>query len=564
MTKKVKFSSMILRKWLKKSFLGGILRFFPLALLASGADAAVLWGIRAFMDIVVGDKFAEPVAGTAMSLPLWVCLMVLLTAIRLVSLYLKTKISERWLYNTCGRVNAWFLHGLRNLSPRVFHTPEGERQVEAAYESTVVLQNNGSVLFQAVQAVLQLVVFLPVILYISWQLSLFLFIFVVPFVGLLQRKLHKLGPAEESLLRERSDFRGELNLARRLFCQWSSAFERKAVSNALLKKVRTLRDHGFETSVRKSGLSLVIEAVSVLAMVFVLGFCALLINNGLMDGSGLVLFCSAVLLSYKPVKECARVMPQFRSVMSALNVLVSFECLPQKGSNAQVSRHLSQGNAVSSDQAVSVKNQFFEYDGSDKPVFENFSICWSREKPVLVRGKNGAGKSTFLRLLAGLEQWNGYNESAAAINGDVFFVAQDLELPPKYLLQMLLERSEHDAVAQFMEFAGVETLLRKSALSGGERAKVALLWALASDSRTILLDEPFASVALADREALLSAFLEGAESLGKWTIVISHDALSPQLESRFNIAYFGQGASCFGAACAEGAEHQISGRGHGE
>ena len=172
-----------------------------MALLASAADAAVLWGIRAFIDIVNG-KAEFPLA-------VWLGGMLLLAFFRLVFLYYKSRISETWLYGVSSRVQAWFLHRLRALSPRVFHTPAGERDVECAYEATVVLQNNGGVFFQAIQAVLQLVVFLPVLFYISWPLALFLFIVIVPLVAILQRRLHRLGPAEETLMRLRSDFRGD-------------------------------------------------------------------------------------------------------------------------------------------------------------------------------------------------------------------------------------------------------------------------------------------------------------------------------------------------------------------
>ena len=51
----------------------------------------------------------------------------------------------------------------------------------------------------------------------------------------------------------------------------------------------------------------------------------------------------------------------------------------------------------------------------------------------------------------------------------------------------------------------------------------------------VLLDEPFASVALADREPLLTAFLDTAELLHKWVVLVSHDALSRELEQRFNV-----------------------------
>jgi ABC-type bacteriocin/lantibiotic exporter with double-glycine peptidase domain len=510
-----------LRKWLKKSLKGGVIRFLPMALLASAADAAVLWGVRSFIDIV-GGKADIPLAA-------WVGGMVVLAMLRLLFLYGKSKVSEGWLYKVSARVQAWFLHRLRDLAPKNFHTPKGERMVESAYEATVVLQNNGGVFFQAVQAILQLIVFLPVLFYISWPLTAFLFVVIVPLVAVLQRKLHKLGPAEESLLRSRSDFRGNLSLARRLFRQWSGRDERKDISDGLLKEVRGLRDAGFSAAIKKSGLSLLTETVSVLAMVLVLAFCALLMARGYMDASGLVLFTSAVLLCYKPVKECARVMPQFRSAVSAINVLEEFEKLELAGKSA--------GKDIAASGAVSIHKGQFTYEGSETPVFTDLALQWSREKPVLVRGKNGVGKSTLLRLLSGLERWNSADANTPR---DVFFVAQDLELPPRWMLSRLLEKrydSESSSILKsFMQSSGAAPLLQKSGLSGGERARVALLWALASDSRTILLDEPFASVALADRENLLKSYLDAAHALGKWTIIVSHDVLSSEVECIFNVA----------------------------
>ena len=521
---------MNLRKWLKKSLKDGVIRFLPMALLASAADAAVLWGIRSFIDIV-GGKADIPLA-------VWVGGMVALALFRLIFMYGKSKVSEGWLYKVSARVQAWFLHRLRDLAPKNFHTPKGERMVESAYEATVVLQNNGGVFFQAVQAVLQLLVFLPVLFYISWPLTTFLFVVIVPLVALLQRKLHKLGPAEESLLRSRSDFRGNLSLARRLFRQWSGRDERKEISDGLLREVRGLRDNGLNAAIKKSGLSLLTETVSVLAMVLVLAFCALLMSRGYMDASGLVLFTSAVLLCYKPVKECARMMPQFRSAVSAINVLEEFEQLELSGKSAGKDFAAApDATPDATSDAVSIRGGKFTYEGSETPVFTDLALNWSREKPVLVRGKNGVGKSTLLRLLSGLERWNSADVSTPS---DVFFVAQDLELPPKWMLSRLLEKGRGAEAAQtletFMQASGAAPLLQKSGLSGGERARVALLWALASDCRTVLLDEPFASVALADREPLLKAYLKTAESLGKWTIIVSHDVLSPEVECIFNVA----------------------------
>ena len=522
------FSLVILKKRLKKILWRGVLRFLPVALLASAADAALLWGIRSFMDILQG----RPI----FSLSAWLVLMVVLTALRFAFFAWKMNISEKWLLGTGSLVMGWFLHTLRSLSPRVFHTPEGESKVEAAYESTVVLQSNGGVFFQAVQAVLQLLVFLPVLLYISWPLTLFLFVVVVPLVGWMQRRLHKMGPAEEHILTERSDFRGSLYLARKLFRRWSSRFERKEMSNDLMAQVRNLREDGLDVSLRKGVLSLITETVSVLAMVFVLAFCALLISEGWMDGTGLVLFCSAVLLCYKPVKECARVMPQARSAMSALRVLEKFESLPSKKTDSS-----STEKTFSPDlDNLQITHGDFAYEGAFETLFSNFSLCWNTKKPVLVRGRNGVGKSTLLRLIAGLEEWDyGKILSSIPLKNNVFFVAQDLELPPIHLLQKLLAQTNSAAVIEFAHAARVDKIMAKEGMSGGERARVALAWALASDSSMILLDEPFASVALADRELLLTAFLDTAELLHKWVVLVSHDVLSRELEQRFNVVEMG-------------------------
>ena len=283
--------------------------------MASAADAGLLWGIRSFMQLLSGE--------TPFALWEWALLMALVAALRQIFMFAKVRNSETFLYRTSLRITRWFLDALRSLSP-------GDARVEAAYESTLALQNNGGVFFQMVQAILQLAIFLPVLIYISWPLTLFLFAAVVPFVAWMQRKLQSLGPTEESLLYARSNFRLSLNAARKIFRNWSGKTEREAVASELQADADALNQKGLAASVRKNGLAIAMETLSVTAMIMVLTFCALLIERGWMDGTGLVLFCSALLLCYKPVKECSRVLPQFRSASSAYRVLVEFGKLPKR------------------------------------------------------------------------------------------------------------------------------------------------------------------------------------------------------------------------------------------
>lgn len=516
--------------------------------MASLADAGLLWGIRSFMGLLEGSS--------PFTLWEWAGLMALLAALRLVFMFAKARNSETFLFNTGKSVTEWFLGRIRTLSPRLFHDGSGDAKVEAAYEATLSLQSNAGAYFQLVQALLQLAIFLPVLLYISWPLTLFLFAAVVPFVAWMQRRLHALGPQEESLLYARSNFRLSLNTARRLYRNWSGRTEIAKLSQEVSEEAGTLNRKGLDASIRKNALSIAMETLSVVAMVAVLAFCAMLIARGWMDGTGLVLFCSALLLCYKPVKECARAVPQFRAAASACDVLEEFEGLPMRAACEQEARGLEAGSRLPrlsearNDDSIVIAHGNFTYEGCGTPVYRDFGITLSREKPVLLRGQNGIGKSTLLRLLAGLEEWDAATRDTPAQplpekNGqpaNVFFIPQDLELPPRRLLIEQLNNVKSagntpkaDLLASFARTAGTDRLLEKQGLSGGERSRIALLWALASDSPTVLLDEPMAAIALDDRERILLAFLDTAAALGKRVIMASHDPFSATAQSRFNV-----------------------------
>jgi len=150
-------------------------------------------------------------------------------------------------------------------------------------------------------------------------------------------------------------------------------------------------------------------------------------------------------------------------------------------------------------------------------------------------GPNGAGKTTLLRLLAGLRR---PTSGTARVLGrapaqdqdflaSIGFLAQEIPLYRRFSAAEHLRIGAHpnrrwDAAAAGQRLTALRVPLNRPvrALSGGQRAQVALSLALAKRPRVLLLDEPLAALdPLARREFLTS--LAGLTVDGDVTVVLS-------------------------------------------
>lgn len=153
---------------------------------------------------------------------------------------------------------------------------------------------------------------------------------------------------------------------------------------------------------------------------------------------------------------------------------------------------------------------------------------------VAVVGRSGGGKSTLLRLLAGLEAPNGGellagNTPLAEIQDDTRMMFQDARLLPwKTVIDNVglgLKGHWREAASQALAAVGLQDRASEwpAALSGGQKQRVALARALIHRPGLLLLDEPLGAL-----DALTRIDMQGLiESLwqehGFTVLLVTHD-----------------------------------------
>ena len=169
---------------------------------------------------------------------------------------------------------------------------------------------------------------------------------------------------------------------------------------------------------------------------------------------------------------------------------------------------------------INVQDLTFSYEGSSDVIFDHVSFHIDTDWKLGFTGRNGRGKTTFMKLLMGEYEYTG--KITASVDFEYFpFEVSDPELPVYCLAEEICPDAENWQLIRELSLLDVsgDVIWRPySTLSGGEKTKVLLAMMFLRENCFLLIDEPTNHLDESGRR-IVSRYLKSKKGF----ILVSHD-----------------------------------------
>ncbi|NWF88276.1 MAG: ABC transporter ATP-binding protein [Ignavibacteriaceae bacterium] len=196
-----------------------------------------------------------------------------------------------------------------------------------------------------------------------------------------------------------------------------------------------------------------------------------------------------------------------------------------------------------------LSKSFATTTGIDLKILKSISTEFVKGKITMIVGASGAGKSTFLHLLGGLDRPNDgkiffkgenildYSESQMTFfrNNNIGFVFQFHHLLPEFtaaeniaipqMINGISLKNTSQRVMNLLEEVGLKDRKnhKPAELSGGEQQRIAVARALANNPQVILADEPTGNLDSVNSQIISNLIVQLNQKYGTTFIIATHN-----------------------------------------
>ncbi len=146
---------------------------------------------------------------------------------------------------------------------------------------------------------------------------------------------------------------------------------------------------------------------------------------------------------------------------------------------------------------------------------------------VGVLGENGIGKTTFVKILAGIIKPDSGSFDKVKVSYKPQYLSESVEKLNGKLVSEIISVKEDELSIQVIRDLNIKSLMLKKVneLSGGELQRVAIADCLTREAQLYLLDEPSAYLDVEDRMIVAKTIANFMAKSGKTALVVDHDLL---------------------------------------
>ncbi|WP_078970191.1 ABC transporter ATP-binding protein [Streptomyces natalensis] len=397
----------------------------------------------------------------------------------------------------------------------------------------------------AIAQIMRLAIFLAVLFYLRWDLTLLALVIAPMFWSTARRFSRRVKAAS----RERRRRSGSI-----------SAITEEALGNIALVQAynRQRWEHGrfqrenlgrFRAAMASARIAAVygtvIDLIELVGALLVMGLGTWELAHGHLTLGGLIVFLTLLTRLYSPIRGLSGLTNIFYSASAAAERII--ELLDQRPQVAQVAAPLELGRARGE---IAFDDITFRYPGTTRPALREVSFGAAPGETLALVGASGAGKSTAAKLLLrfydpdrGTLRLDGHDLRDLRLDelrDNVAVLLQETlvfhgtvrdniaygrpDASDEEIIAAAHAADAHTFIGQLPE--GYDTVVgqRGRLLSGGQRQRLAIARAMIRDAPVLLLDEPTTGL---DAESGRH-ILEPLRLLmsGRTTILISHNLLT--------------------------------------